>query len=309
MEMVSPGEIERVKSSINNFNTDDMIFTPNFAAIEEYQTALELGFHVIIDNKFILEQYPHVFTNKSILLRLDPGHGGGHHRYVRTAGEQSKFGIHHSELVELKQFCDQHHITIKGLHAHAGSGILDHSNWHRVIAYLTDQISLFTDVSIINMGGGYGITENPHEKGLDIKLLDNSINAFKQKYPQLKFWMEPGRYLVANAGVLLAKVTQTKVKGASGYIGLETGMNSLIRPALYGAWHNIVNLTRLEDPLDITANIVGPMCETGDILGMDRKVPKSFASDVFLVANCGAYGYSMASNYNLRKPACEIFLT
>ena len=306
LETVSPGEIQRVETSVNNLKSEDVIFTPNFAAICEYQDALEKGFHVIIDNKFILEQYPEVFANHSVLLRLDPGHGSGHHRYVRTAGEQSKFGIHHSELEELKQFCDKNNITIKGLHAHAGSGILEHQNWHRIIQYLTDQLSIFTDVEIINMGGGYGITENPHEQGLNMQKLDAIVFAFKENFPALEFWMEPGRFLVANAGVLLAKVTQTKVKGGSGYIGLETGMNSLIRPALYGAWHNIVNLTRINQDADITATIVGPMCETGDILGVDRKIPESHAGDIFLIANCGAYGYSMASNYNLRKPAQEI---
>lgn len=308
LETVSPGEIQRVEQSIVQLDKNKVLFTPNFAPISEYQQALEKGFHVTIDNKFILEQYPEVFANKSILLRLDPGHGSGHHRYVRTAGEQSKFGIHHSELVELKQFCDDHKITVKGLHAHAGSGILEHQNWHRIIQYLTDQISIFNDVEIINMGGGYGITENPHEQGLNMKELDKIIFSFKQSHPNLKFWMEPGRFLVANAGVLLAKVTQTKVKGSSGYIGLETGMNSLIRPALYSAWHNIVNLSQIDEPVEMTATIVGPMCETGDILGVDRKLPLSNAGDVFLIANCGAYGYSMASNYNLRKPAQEIFL-
>lgn len=307
LETVSPGEIQRVENSIQNLNYEDMIFTPNFASVDEYQQAFEKGLHVIIDNKFILEQYPDVFANQSILLRLDPGHGSGHHRYVRTAGEQSKFGIHYSELKALKCFCDENNITIKGLHAHAGSGILEHQNWQRIIQFLTDQLDIFTDVKIINMGGGYGITENPHEQGLNMQYLDAIVFAFKEQFPHLHFWMEPGRFLVANAGILLAKVTQTKVKGGSGYIGLETGMNSLIRPALYGAWHNIVNLSRINEDADITATIVGPMCETGDILGVDRKVPKSSAGDVFLIANCGAYGYSMASNYNLRKPAKEIF--
>ncbi|MCF6287617.1 MAG: bifunctional aspartate kinase/diaminopimelate decarboxylase [Proteobacteria bacterium] len=309
IEMVSPGEIHRVESCIENFNNNDMLFTPNFAAIEEYQLALNKGFHVTIDNKFILEQYPDVFAQQSIILRLDPGHGSGHHRYVRTAGEQSKFGIHHSELPEIQEFCSKHNITIKGLHAHSGSGILDCKNWHRVIEYLTDQLHIFPDVQIINMGGGLGVTENPHEQGLDMVKLNAIIASFKDKFPQLQFWLEPGRYLVANAGVLLAKVTQTKVKGSSGYIGLETGMNSLIRPALYGAWHNIVNLTRLNAELDITANIVGPMCETGDILGVDRKVPTSYVGDVFLIANSGAYGYAMASRYNLREPAQEVFIS
>ncbi len=306
LEMVSPGEIKRVESTLKGIQNDDMLYTPNFAAIEEYQLALDKGMHVTIDNKYILEQYPDVFANQSLILRLDPGHGSGHHKYVRTAGEHSKFGIHHSELHEIKHFCDQHNITIKGLHSHAGSGILEHQNWDRIIDYLTQQMQIFTDVTIINMGGGYGITENPYEKGLDILKLDAIISAYKKQFPHLQFWMEPGRYLVANAGVLLAKVTQTKVKGNSGYIGLETGMNSLIRPALYSAWHNIVNLSKYDKAPEITATIVGPMCETGDILGVDRKLPHTDAGDVFLIANSGAYGYSMASRYNLREPAQEI---
>jgi len=307
IETVSPGEIQRVKSTLN-LSSKNMLFTPNFAAIEEYQDALQQGMHVTIDNKSIVEEHPEVFENQSVLLRLDPGHGSGHHRYVRTAGEQSKFGIHASELPELKLFCDKHNIHVKGLHAHAGSGILEHQNWYRIIKYLTDQIEIFKTVEIINIGGGMGITENPHDKGLDMLELDNIILSFRKIYPQLQFWMEPGRFLVANAGILLAKVTQTKTKGSSGYIGLETGMNSLIRPSLYGAWHNIVNLSRMDEPLDFVATVVGPMCETGDILGVDRKVPHSKPGDVFLIANSGAYGYSMASRYNLREPAQELFL-
>lgn len=307
IETVSEGEIKRAKSSIQDIESNDILFTPNFAFIDEYKNALDQGLHVSIDNKFILEHAPEVFSNHSIILRLDPGHGSGHHKYVRTAGEQSKFGIHQSELHHIKQFCDDHNITIKGLHAHAGSGILDHENWRRIIGFLTDQLSIFTDATIINIGGGLGITENPYEKGLDMHKLNEIISGYKNRYPHIQLWMEPGRFLVANSGVLLAKVTQTKMKGSSGYIGLETGMNSLIRPALYGAWHNIVNLSRISDHANITATVVGPMCETGDILGTDRKVPKSYAHDVFLIANCGAYGYNMSSNYNLRAPAQELF--
>lgn len=308
LETVSPGEIKRVQSSIDSIQAKDILFTPNFAAITEYQSALEQGFYVTIDNMAILLDYPEVFANQSIILRLDPGHGSGHHRYVRTAGEHSKFGIHESELIQVKDFCNKNSTEVIGLHAHAGSGILDHQNWRRIIGYLTDKTKIFNQTNIINIGGGMGITENPFEQGLDLMELDKTILSYKQKFPQLQFWMEPGRFLVANSGVLLAKVTQTKTKGNKGYIGLETGMNSLIRPSLYGAWHNIVNLTRIDEEVDFTATIVGPICETGDILGVDRKVPHSSTGDVFLVANCGAYGYSMASLYNLREPAQEVFV-
>ena len=118
--------------------------------------------------------------------------------------------------------------------------------------------------------------------------------------------MEPGRFLVAKAGVLVALMTQLKGKGDIQYVGIATGMNSLIRPALYGAHHDIRNLTRLEEPLTQCANIVGPICESADQLGADRWLPPTQEGDVLLIATCGAYGYAMASQYNLRPPAREV---
>jgi bifunctional diaminopimelate decarboxylase / aspartate kinase len=120
--------------------------------------------------------------------------------------------------------------------------------------------------------------------------------------------MEPGRFLVARAGVLVAVVTQLKGKGDVRYVGIATGMNSLIRPALYGAHHDIRNLTRLEEPLSHPVNVVGPICETADQFGADRWLPPTAEGDVLLIATCGAYGYSMASHYNLRPPAPEFMM-
>ncbi len=120
--------------------------------------------------------------------------------------------------------------------------------------------------------------------------------------------LEPGRYVVAQAGVLLARVTQTKGKGDVQYVGIATGMNSLIRPALYGAYHDIVNLTRLGKPATELVTVVGPICETGDRLGSDRLLPPAKENDVLLIANAGAYGYAMSSHYNLRDPAVEVLI-
>jgi diaminopimelate decarboxylase/aspartate kinase len=120
--------------------------------------------------------------------------------------------------------------------------------------------------------------------------------------------MEPGRFLVAKAGVLVAVVTQLKGKGDVRYVGIATGMNSLIRPALYGSHHDIRNLTRLDEPLSQRVNVVGPICETADQLGADRWLPPTVEGDVLLIATCGAYGYAMASNYNLRPPAPEFVI-
>jgi bifunctional diaminopimelate decarboxylase / aspartate kinase len=130
----------------------------------------------------------------------------------------------------------------------------------------------------------------------------------RQNRPGVAVWIEPGRYLVAAGGVLIARVTQTKSKDDVRYVGIATGMNSLIRPALYGAWHEIVNLTRLDEPATEIVNVVGPICESADFLGHDRLLPPTREGDVLLIANAGAYGYAMSSRYNLREPAQEFVL-
>ena len=138
--------------------------------------------------------------------------------------------------------------------------------------------------------------------------LDRVLSEVKSAYPQYQLWMEPGRYLVADAGVLLARVTQQKGKAQLRYLGIDTGMNSLIRPALYDAWHEIVNLTRLDEPATALFQIVGPICESGDVLGTDRRLPEAQEGDVMLIAQAGAYGKVMSSHYNLRDEADEVII-
>ena len=130
----------------------------------------------------------------------------------------------------------------------------------------------------------------------------------RAEYPRLEVWLEPGRYVAATAGVLLARVTQLKAKGGVRFVGIATGMNSLIRPALYGSYHEIANLTRLDEPATELVSIVGPVCESADVLGHDRLLPPTCEGDVLLIANAGAYGHTMSSHYNLRAPAEELFL-
>ena len=151
----------------------------------------------------------------------------------------------------------------------------------------------------------------PHRFGqpsLDLSALDRSLEGARKMLGGLKIWLEPGRFIVADAGVLLARVTQLKRKDRRLFIGLATGMNSLIRPALYGAHHEIVNLTQLGEAVTELATVVGPICETGDRLGVDRLLPKTREGDVMLIAQVGAYGRVMGSSYNLRLPADEIVI-
>jgi diaminopimelate decarboxylase/aspartate kinase len=225
---------------------------------------------------------------------------------VRTAGAYSKFGIPLGELSEAKELAKQCGVTVIGLHAHTGSGILRSENWPDVAHVLVSAAREFSEVRYLDLGGGLGVPEKIGQTPLDVGAVDEGLSEIRAILPDCELWLEPGRYLVAEAGALIVKVTQTKGKGEVRYVGVNTGMNSLIRPALYGAYHEIVNLSRWGEPVANVVNIVGPICESGDRLGNDRLLPECVEGDTLLVANAGAYGHVMSSDYNLRKPAAEI---
>jgi diaminopimelate decarboxylase/aspartate kinase len=287
----------------------EILFTPNFAARDEYVWALAEGIHLTLDNLHPLQQWPELFAGREIFVRLDPGTGRGHHAHVRTGGSQSKFGIARGELDALQHAIRKTGATVTGLHAHTGSGVFEVRNWREVADYFASLRAQFPQVRVLDLGGGLGVPDKVGGHAFDIAALDTSLLEFKQRLPGVELWLEPGRFVVAEAGVLLARVTQLKAKGEAAFVGVATGMNSLIRPALYGAHHDIVNLTRLDERCSLRCDIVGPICETGDVLGHDRLLPQSTAEgDVLLIATAGAYGASMASHYNLRDPAAELLL-
>jgi diaminopimelate decarboxylase/aspartate kinase len=307
-DCVSLAEIERVQQSVPGISPDRILFTPNFAPRAEYERALALGVHVTIDNLFVLQHWLDAFKGMSVFLRIDTGIGRGHHHHVKTAGAQSKFGIPAEELDEVARLAKVGGVTINGLHAHAGSGVFDVTNWSQVGSTLAALVKRFPDVKYIDVGGGLGVPDRVEGRQLDLAKLDDALAQVKAGIPGVTLWLEPGRYLVANAGVLLARVTQTKVKSGIRYVGVATGMNSLIRPALYGAHHDIVNLTRYGEAANVSANVVGPICESSDFLGHDRLLPECQSGDVLLIATAGAYSHAMSSNYNLRAPAEELLL-
>jgi diaminopimelate decarboxylase/aspartate kinase len=308
LECVSQGELEHAYASVPGLVADRVLFTPNFAPRAEYEYGLAKGVHVTLDNLHPLEAWPELFRGREIFLRMDPGFGRGHHHHVRTAGVHSKFGVPITEIDELVALVDRVGVRVTGLHAHAGSGIFNVANWTETGALLAGLARRFPDVRVVDLGGGIGVPEQAGQSEIDFAALDTGVAELKARFPGIEFWMEPGRFMVAKAGVLVAVVTQLKAKGDVRYVGIATGMNSLIRPALYGAHHDIRNLTRLDQPLSNRMNVVGPICETADQFGTDRWLPPTEEGDVLLIATCGAYGYAMASNYNLRPPAPEFMI-
>jgi diaminopimelate decarboxylase/aspartate kinase len=308
LECVSRGELEHAFASVPALAPERVLFTPNFAPRAEYEFGFSRRVRVTLDNLYPLKMWPEVFRGQEIFLRVDPGFGRGHHSHVRTAGVHTKFGISMSEMDEVVALTKAGGVRVTGLHAHTGSGIFDVANWIETGELLGKLAKRFPQVAVVDLGGGIGVPDQLGHEEIDLGALDRGVAGLARDFPHLEFWMEPGRYLVAKAGVLLAVVTQLKAKGDVHYVGVATGMNSLIRPALYGAHHDIRNLTRLEEPMSHRVNVVGPICESGDQLGSDRWLPVTREGDVILIANCGAYGYVMSSNYNRRPPAREIMI-
>jgi diaminopimelate decarboxylase/aspartate kinase len=305
-ECVSLNEVRHVLQVVPAIQPSDVLFTPNFAPREEYHQGFDIGARITVDNFWVLQQWPGIFAGREIFLRLDLDSGYGHHRKVITSGKDSKFGVAMDHVEALSAHLGEHDIRVTGLHAHTGSGVIDAAVWREQLQRLLAVMPHFPQARVLDLGGGIGVPDRPRQPGFDLQELDDLLQATLGDQ-DIELWLEPGRYLVAESGVLLARVTQLKDKGQYHYVGIATGMNSLIRPALYGAYHQIVNLSRMHEPATVNCRVVGPICESGDVLGESRLLPRCQEGDVILIANTGAYGRVMASHYNRRSPAEELF--
>lgn len=307
-ECVSPAEIEHLRAAVPGLSAERILFTPNFAPRADYEWARASDVRITLDNLYPLRHWPSLFSGQDVFVRLDPGVGRGHHDHVITAGEHSKFGIPLFELDELQTLVADAGANVIGIHAHSGSGIREADTWGRVATVLAEAAQRFPNARVLDIGGGLGVPSRPGDAPFDLHAMDEALAHVRQRFPDYELWLEPGRFLISEAGVLLTHVTQTKGKGNHRYVGVSTGMNALIRPSLYNAYHEIVNLTRIDEAAGYTVTFVGPICESGDTLGHDRLMPECREGDVILILNTGAYGRAMASEYNLRPIPPEIVL-
>lgn len=306
-ECVSPQEIDHLFRVFPDITGEEILYTPNFASAEDFRRGFERGTFVTLDNHSPLDDHPELFERRSLVLRIDPGRGEGHHKHVKTAGRGSKFGIDLEAIDRTRERLMELDCRVIGLHCHAGSGIRSVKPWLRNARVLASLLNKFPEVKFLDLGGGFGVPEKTGELPLDLSQLKTGLAEIREAHGDLEIWLEPGRFVVAQAGALLTRVTQVKKKGEQVFVGVDAGMNSLIRPALYGAYHTIVNLSRLNDERTVLADVVGPICESGDVLGSQRLMPESRPGDLFLVGNTGAYGRVMSSEYNMRKPAPELW--
>ncbi|WP_330946378.1 bifunctional aspartate kinase/diaminopimelate decarboxylase [Thermomonas sp. LB-4] len=309
LECVSLGEIERVFEALPDFDPQRVLFTPSFAPIGEYQAALARGVTVTVDNVELLQRWPEVFRGRTLWLRIDLGHGDGHHEKVNTGGKEAKFGLPAQRVDEFVDLARALDVRITGLHAHLGSGIETIGHWQEVVDELAGFARRIGSVEVLDIGGGLPIPYTDDDEPFDLDTWAAGLAAIKAVHPAFQLAIEPGRFLVAEAGVLLARATQVVEKDEVLRVGLDAGMNALIRPALYDAWHDIHNLSRLDDGAQRDFDVVGPICESSDVFGHRVKLPAATApDDVMLIADAGAYGFSMASAYNLRALPAEAVL-
>ncbi|KAJ3449546.1 diaminopimelate decarboxylase 1 [Anaeramoeba flamelloides] len=310
-DTVSIGEIYNLFQNIDDIKANEILFTPNFVSRNDLEKAFQLGVNVTLDNKYMLEHWGSSLKNQKVWLRIDTDNPQGHHEFVQTAGKDSKFGIPIPEFKESLKLAREAGLKIVGLHAHVGSGVDKEKTWAKTLQTLSDLAELNPDIRTIDLGGGLKVKEDPIEgKEFDLRLVEKALHDTKKKMnPNIKVVMEPGRIFVASSGIMIGRVNQLKSKLDHHYVGIDVSMSHFLRPALYKATHQIVNLSKLESNHNSKSIVVGNVCETGDILNKSAMLPENTEEgDYLLMAATGAYGKSMSSRYNLLQRAKEIFI-
>jgi diaminopimelate decarboxylase/aspartate kinase len=301
LECVSLGEVEHVFAALPDLPPSRVLFTPSFAPVSEYAAALARGVTVTVDNVELLRRWPDVFRDRALWLRIDLGHGDGHHKKVNTGGKEAKFGLSAQRVDEFLDVARGIGVRITGIHAHLGSGVENSGHWKQMVDELAGFARRIGSVEILDIGGGLPVPYSDDDEPFDLDAWATGLAEIKAVHPAFQLAVEPGRFLVAEAGVLLARTTQVVEKDGVRRIGLDAGMNALLRPALYDAWHDIANLSRLDGARDVDFSVVGPICESSDVFAQRVKLPSTTVpDDVMLIADAGAYGFSMASHYNHR---------
>ena len=294
------------------FEPNQILYTPNCVSFNEIKEAVELGVMINLDNISLLEQFGHEFQSSvPVCIRLNPHIMAGGNKKISTGHADSKFGISIYQLSHILRIVKTYDLNVVGLHMHTGSDILDSDVFLRAADILFDTAKNFENLQFIDFGSGFKVAYKEGDITTDIEDLGQKLSASFQNFCQqygreLEMWFEPGKFLVSESGVFLVKTNVVKTTPATVFIGVDSGMNHLIRPMMYDSYHEVVNLSNTSGTKRVYT-VVGYICET-DTFGLDRKLNEAKEGDILAFKNAGAYAFSMASNYNSRLKPAEVLI-
>ncbi|MGL5437903.1 MAG: diaminopimelate decarboxylase [Lachnospiraceae bacterium] len=317
VDVMSPGEIYIAEAA--GYEPEEIFYICNNVSAEEMLYVINKGIRVCVDSLEQLEQYGQLAPHSEVSIRINPGIGIGHHEKVVTAGKKAKFGINVELEKDIRAILEKYDLKLIGITQHIGSLFLDGEEYLKSAGTLIEFSKLFSDLEFVDLGGGFGIPYRAAEgeSRLDLcelgKSLDVLFENFVQEYGrEIYFRIEPGRYIVAECGMILGTVNGRKYNHESKYIGTDVGFNVLMRPVIYDAYHEVSfyrNGHLIESTNGEEATVVGNICESGDILAGDRMLPDVKSGDIIAVKDAGAYGHVMSSNYNGRLRTGEVLLS
>jgi diaminopimelate decarboxylase len=325
VDAVSRGEIERALRAGFTAEGDPagLVYTADVLDEATLDRVASLGIPVNAGSPDMLEQLGRRSPGHRVWIRVNPGFGHGHSRKTNTGGPLSKHGVWHEYLDEAVRHVEKYRLDLVGLHMHIGSGT-NFEHLKQVCEAMVEQVrALGVDVRAISGGGGLPIPYRSVDEPFDTTALHALWDAARRRVAKMvghpvSLEIEPGRYLVAEAGVLAAEVRAVKRTGANRFLLLDAGFNDLMRPAMYGSYHAISIVRRDGSPAEGTTQptvVAGPLCESGDVFTQDeggivvpRELPDAQVGDYAVLHDAGAYGAAMASNYNTRGLAPEVLL-
>ncbi|MBL7633807.1 diaminopimelate decarboxylase [Atlantibacter hermannii] len=324
VDSVSLGEIERALAAGYDpkQHPDDIVFTADVIDAATLERVRDLQIPVNAGSVDMLDQLGSVSPGHRVWLRVNPGFGHGHSQKTNTGGENSKHGIWYSDLPQALAVMRQHGLKLVGIHMHIGSGV-DYGHLEQVCGAMVRQVVEFgQDLEAISAGGGLSIPYREGEEAIDTAHYFGLWNAAREQIARhlghaVKLEIEPGRFLVAEAGVLVAQVRSVKNMGSRHFVLVDAGFNDLMRPAMYGSYHHITALAAdgrdLTDAQTVDTVVAGPLCESGDVFTQQeggkvetRALPAVTTGDYLVFHDTGAYGASMSSNYNSRPLLPEV---
>lgn len=322
VDSVSLGEIERALVAGFTPGGDEIVFTADVLDEPTLARLAELKIPVNAGSVDMLHQLGEVSEGHPVWLRVNPGFGHGHSQKTNTGGENSKHGIWYTDLVLALEAIQQHKLKLVGIHMHIGSGV-DYAHLEQVCDAMVNQvIGLGHDLEAISAGGGLSIPYRFGEEAINTEHYFGLWDAARQRVAKhlghpVKLEIEPGRFLVAESGVLVSKVRAVKAMGSRHFVLVDAGFNDLMRPAMYGSYHHISAIAGDDRPLDeqntVDSVVAGPLCESGDVFTQleggkveTRALPQVKPGDYLVFHDTGAYGASMSSNYNSRPLLPEV---